>query len=164
MASMVRSAVWSVDKDQPVVRVATMERLLATSEAQRHFVLVLFEAFALTALILAATGIYGMVAGSVTERTREIGIRAALGASRRNLLSLVLRHGIGLTVTGLVLGLGGALVASRVFAALLFGVSRYDPLTYCVVSALLLCIAVAACLLPAMRAASVDPVQALRAE
>ena len=164
MASLVRSTIWSVDKDQPVVRIATMERLLTTSEAQRHFVLVLFEAFALTALILAATGIYGIVAGSVTERTREIGIRAALGASRRNLLSLVLRHGIGLTVAGLVLGLGGALAASRVFVALLFGVSRHDPLTYCVVSVLLLGIAMVACLLPAMRAASVDPMQALRAE
>jgi len=124
----------------------------------------LFELFALAALILAATGIYGIVSGSVTERTREIGIRAALGASRQSLLALVLRQGLGLSAAGVVLGVGGALAAGRLFASLLFGVSGHDLVTYCVVSMLLLSIAAIASLFPARRAASIDPMQALRAE
>src|SRR5271170_4781009 len=103
-----------------------MDKLLAKSESERRFVLMLFEAFALAGLALAATGIYGLLAGSVTERTREIGVRAALGASRRNIIALVLRQGMMLTILGIVIGLGGAAVASRAVAALLFGVSRLD--------------------------------------
>jgi putative ABC transport system permease protein len=164
MASAVRDAVWSVDRNQPIVRVATMDHLLRETEAKRYFVLMLFEVFALAALILAATGIYGIVSGSVTERMRELGIRAALGASRKSLLRLVLRHGLGLAAVGVAVGLGGALAASRAIAALLFGVTQYDPLTYCAISALLLGVAGIACLVPARRAALVDPMQALRAE
>jgi len=164
LAPVIRDAIWSVDKDQPVVRVAIMDNLLAASEAERHFVLMLFEAFALVGLVLAATGIYGVLAGSVSERTREIGVRSALGAPRGNILAMVIRQGMTLTVFGVLVGLSGAVVASHAIAALLFGVSRFDPATYVGVAALLICVSGIACLVPARRAASVNPVEALRAE
>jgi putative ABC transport system permease protein len=164
LAPAVRSAIWSVDKDQPIVRVATMENLLATSEAQRRFALILFEAFALVALALAATGMYGVLAGSVTERMREIGIRAALGASRGNILALVVRQGLVLTAAGVAIGLIGALAASQALTTLLFGISQLDPITYLGVITLLAAVAVVACGLPAWRAAQVDPSITLRAE
>jgi putative ABC transport system permease protein len=164
LAPAVRDAIWSVDKDEPIVRVATMDNLLAASEAERHFVLMLFEAFALVGLVLAATGIYGVLAGSVSERTREIGVRSALGASRGSILALVLRRGMTITIFGMLVGLAGAVVATRAIAALLFGVSRLDPLTYFSVTVLLICVSAVACFIPARRAATVNPVEALRAE
>src|SRR3712207_1343726 len=164
LAPAVRRAIWSVDKDQPIVRVATMRDLVARSAAERRFALVVFEAFALVALALAATGIYGVLASSVAERTREIGVRAALGASRRDILALVVRQGMTLTGAGVVLGLIGAAGASRALVTLLFGVSRLDPLTYLSVVAVLLGVSAIACWLPAWRAARVDPVIALRAQ
>ncbi len=160
----IRSAIWSVDKDQPIVRVATMDTLLAESEAQRHFALVLFEAFALVGLLLAATGIYGVLSGSVTERTREIGVRAALGASPAGILGLVLGQGMKLAGLGVVIGLIGALAASHALTTLLFGVSERDPVTYIGVTAALLAVAALACWIPARRAAQVDPAITLRAE
>jgi ABC-type antimicrobial peptide transport system permease subunit len=160
----IRKAIWSVDKDQPIVRVATMDALLATSQAERHFALILFEAFGGVALILAAIGIYGILAGSVTERMREIGVRAALGASRRNILALVLRQGMTLTGIGVVLGLAGAIAASRTLTSLLFGISRFDPITYIGVIALLTSISAIACWIPAWRAAQVDPSITFRVE
>ena len=164
LAPAVRSAIWSVDKDQPIVRVATMENLLAASEAQRRFALILFEAFALVALLLAATGIYGVLAGSVTERMREIGIRAALGASRGNVLGLVLRQGMVLTAVGMGIGLMGAAAASQAITTLLFGISPLDLITYLGVVALLGAVSGFACGVPAWRAAQVDPSITLRAE
>ncbi|MGA7461158.1 MAG: ABC transporter permease [Candidatus Korobacteraceae bacterium] len=164
MAPAIRRAIWSVDKDQPVVRVATMENLVAASEAQRHFALVLFEAFALVGLILAATGIYGVLSGNVAERTREIGVRAALGASPANILRLILRQGMTLTGLGVAIGLLGAVAASRALLTLLFGVSPLDPLTYAGVVAVLAAVAAIACWIPARRAAQVDPAITLRAE
>lgn len=164
LAPAVRDAIWSVDKDEPIVRVATMDSLLAASEAERHFVLMLFEAFALVGLVLAATGIYGVLAGSVSERTREIGVRSALGASRGSILALVIRQGMTLTVFGMLAGLIGAVGATHAIAALLFGISRFDPLTYVGVTALLIVVSALACFIPARRAASVNPVEALRAE
>jgi putative ABC transport system permease protein len=164
LAPAIRDAIWSVDKDQPIVRVATMDNLLAASEAERHFVLMLFEAFALVGLVLAATGLYGVLSGSVSERTREIGVRSALGASRGNILALVIRQGMTLTVFGVLVGLMGAVVASHAIAVLLFGVSRFDPVTYVSVTGLLICVACVACFIPARRAASIDPMQALRSE
>ncbi len=145
LAPAVRSAIWSVDKDQPIVRVATMESLLAASEAQRRFALILFEAFALVALVLAATGMYGVLAGSVTERMREIGIRAALGASRGNILALVVRQGMMLTAVGVAIGLMGAVAASQALTTLLFGISQLDLITYLGVIALLGAVSVFAC-------------------
>ncbi len=164
LAPAARDAIWSVDKDEPIVRVATMDNLLAASEAERHFVLILFEAFALVGLVLAATGIYGVLAGSVSERTREIGVRSALGASRGSILALVIRQGMTLTVFGMLVGLVGAVVATHAIAALLFGISRLDPVTYASVTALLICVSTVACFIPARRATSVNPVEALRAE
>ena len=164
MAPAIRRAIWSVDKDEPIVRVVTMDRLIAESEAQRHFALVLFEAFALVGLILAATGIYGVLSGNVAERTREIGVRAALGASPANILALVLRQGLALAGIGLVLGLIGAMVGSRALMTLLFGTSPLDPLTYLSVAAVLLIVSCFACWIPAHRAANVDPAITLRAE
>ena len=164
LAPAVRDAIWSVDKDQPIVRVATMDQLLALLVAERRFVLVLFEAFGLVALVLAATGTYGVLSGSVTERTREIGVRAALGATRADILALVVRQGMMLTLLGAVIGLMAGVAASSAIAALLFGVSRFDPVTYGGVTALLLSVSAIACFVPALRAASIDPIRALRNE
>jgi putative ABC transport system permease protein len=164
LASAIRQAVWSVDKDQPVVRVATMDDLVAASAAERRFALILFEAFALAALILAAAGIYGVLSGSVAERTREIGVRAALGASRRDILILITAQGMTLTVLGTAIGLLSAMVASQAVVTLLFGVSRLDPVTYAGVIALLLVVSTLACWVPAWRASRVDPAITLRAE
>jgi putative ABC transport system permease protein len=159
-----RQAIWSVDKDQPIIRVAMMDDLLAGTEARRRFALSLLQAFALTALILAAAGIYGVLAGSVAERTREIGVRSTLGASRGSILGLVLREGMRLTGCGIALGLAGALAASQALATLLFGTSRLDPLTYMAVIALMVGVSVLACWTPAWRAVRVDPATTLRAE
>jgi putative ABC transport system permease protein len=164
LAPAIEKAVWSVDKNQPIVRVATMDSLLATSEAERHFVLILLEAFGLVALLLAATGIYGVLSGSVTERMREIGVRAALGATRGDILALVIRQGMMLTALGIGIGLSGAMLASNALVTLLFGVSRLDPVTYFGVVALLGSMSLIACGIPAWRAARVDPAITLRAE
>jgi putative ABC transport system permease protein len=159
-----RQAIWSVDKDQPIVRVAMMDDLLAGTVAVRRFALILLQAFALTALILAAAGIYGVLAGSVAERTREIGVRSALGASRGSILGLVLREGMLLTGFGIALGLAGAFAASQALVTLLFGISPLDPLTYMGVIALMMAVSVIACWTPAWRAVRLDPATTLRAE
>ena len=164
LAAAVKKAIWSVDKDQPIVRVITMDHLVEASQAGRRFVLILFEAFALAALALAAIGIYGALSGSVTERTREIGVRSALGASRGDILAMVMHQGMMLTGLGVWIGLGGAVVASRALITLLFGVSRLDPVTFMAVIALLGGVSAVACWAPAWRAARVDPSITLRAE
>ena len=164
LAPAVRNAVWSVDRDQPIDRVATMDDLLAATAAERRFALVLFEAFALSALVLAAAGIYGALAGTVAERTREIGVRSVLGASRGMIVGLVIRQGLTMTGLGVVIGLAGAAIASRALAAMLFSVSPVDPATYLGVVALLIVVAGLACAVPAWRAARVDPAVTLRAE
>jgi putative ABC transport system permease protein len=164
VAAAVQEAIWSVDKSRPITRVATMDELVAATALERRFVLVLFETFGLVALALAAIGIYGILAGSVTERTREIGVRAALGATRTDLLSLVLRQGMTMTVIGMAIGLCGALVAGRALDAMLFGVTWLDLLTYLGAIVLLFVVSGIACLIPARRAASIDPMEALRNE
>jgi putative ABC transport system permease protein len=164
LAPAIRSAIWSIDKDQPIVRVNTMENLLTASAAERRFAMIIFEAFALVALLLAATGIYGVLSGSVTERTREIGLRAALGATRGDIVGLVIRQAMTLTGLGITIGLAGAVAASGALVTLLFGVSRLDPLTYLGVVALLAGVSAIACWVPAWRAARVDPSITLRAE
>ena len=164
LAPAIKRAIWSVDKDQPITRVATMESLLAASQAERRFALLLFELFGSVALVLAAFGIYGVLSGSVTERTREIGVRSALGASRASILALVLRQGMSLTVLGVAVGLVGAAAATQAIVALLFGTSPLDPITYLGVISLLLVTSAIACWLPAWRAAWVDPAITLRSE
>jgi putative ABC transport system permease protein len=164
LAPAVRAAIWSVDKDQPVMRVATMRELVAASVADRHFALVVFEVFGAAALGLAAIGLYGILSVSVTERTREIGVRTALGASSREILGLVLRQGMALTGVGVALGLVLAWAASRSLAALLFDLAPLDPITYAGVVGLLLGVSAVACWGPAWRAARLDPALTLRAE
>jgi len=164
LAPMVRRAIWSVDKDVPIVRVATMSTLATRAVADRRFALVLFEAFGIAALILVTTGLYGLLSGSVTERTHEIGVRCALGASPRGVVALVVRDGVGVAAAGVVFGLLAAAAATRGIAALLFGISPLDPITYVVVVAVLLGASAIACTAPAYRAASIDPSRALRAE
>jgi putative ABC transport system permease protein len=164
LAPAIRQAIWSVDKDQPIVQVATMDELLKASAAQRRFALIVFQAFALVGLVLAATGVYGVLAGSVTERTREIGVRVALGASPGDILALVFRQGMTLTGLGVAIGLSGAAAASGTLITLLFGISRLDPVTYLGVIVLLLGVSGIACWVPARRAAQVDPAITLRAE
>jgi len=164
LAPALRNAIWAVDKDQPIVRVATMDTLLAKSQSQRRFAMIVFEVFALVALVLAATGIYGVLSGNVSERMREIGVRAALGASRGDILGLVVRQGMTLTALGVAIGLVGAAVASGALVTLLYGVSRLDPVTYIGVIAVAAGVSAIACWVPAWRAARVDPAITLRAE
>jgi putative ABC transport system permease protein len=164
LAPALKKAIWSVDKDQPIVRVATMDDLVAVSAAERRFVLILFEVFGLVALVLAATGIYGVVSGSVAERTREMGLRAALGATRGDILTLVIRQGMTLTLVGMVIGFCGAVAASQALISLPFAVSRLDPFTYVGMIALLGGVSLIACGVPAWRAARVDPSITLRAD
>jgi ABC-type antimicrobial peptide transport system permease subunit len=164
LAPAIQQAIWSVDRNRPITHVATMEKLLAASALERRFVLVLFEAFGLVALVLAAIGIYGILAGSVTERTREFGVRAALGATRAGLVVLVMRQGLAMTCIGLAVGLCGALAAGRALNSMLFGVTWFDRITYLGTAILLFAVSGIACLIPARRAASVDPMQALRTE
>jgi ABC-type antimicrobial peptide transport system permease subunit len=164
LATPVRSAIWSVDRDQAIVRVATMNALVSRSIADRRFALILFEAFGLAALLLSSTGIYGVLSGAVTERVREIGVRAALGAQPLDIVGMVVRQGVGLAGVGLLLGVAGASVASRAVTALLFGVSHLDATTYVSVVALLATAALVASALPAFRAARIDPAMTLRSE
>ena len=164
MAPAIKQAIWSVDKGEPIVRVATMENLMSTSEADRHFVLVLFEAFGIVALLLAAVGIYGVLSYTVTVRTREIGVRTALGATRVDIVALIFGQGMTLTVIGVAIGIGGAVAASRTLLSMLYGISFFDPMTYFGVIALIACIAGIACSVTAWRAAHLDPAISLRAE
>jgi putative ABC transport system permease protein len=164
LAPAIQEAIWSVDKTRPITRVATMNELLTATALERRFVLVLFEAFGLVALVMAAIGIYGILSGSVTERTREIGVRGALGATRADILSLVFRQGMTMTVVGMAIGLCGALAAGHALDAMLFGVGWLDRITYLGAIVLLFAVSGIACMIPARRAASIDPMEALRNE
>jgi putative ABC transport system permease protein len=160
----IRAAIWSVDKNQPIARVATMEELLSATAAERQFSLILFEAFALAALILAAAGIYGVLSGSVSERTREIGVRSALGATRIEIVMMILRQGIILTGVGIVIGVFGAVILTQGIIAMLFQISHLDPITYVCMIVLLTLVASIASGVPAYRASCVDPARSLRSE
>jgi putative ABC transport system permease protein len=164
MAAAIRDAIHSVDRDLPILHAATMEAVVTNTADQRRFAFVLFQAFAVVALLLAGAGIYGVLAGNVTARTREIGIRSALGASRSGLLRLVMRQGLTLTVAGMTAGIVGALALTRFLRGLLFGVGAQDPVTFLGVVAVLVVVALAACLAPALRATRVSPLEALRDE
>ncbi len=164
IAPAVRQVVQAADPSQPITRLTTMEQVVAGSTAQRRLALVLFTAFSLTAVLMAAAGIYGVLAGSVTERTREIGVRSALGATPRTIVALVLAQGARLVVIGIAIGLGGAVMLGQVLRSLLFGVAPGDPLTIAVASLALAAVALLACVIPMRRAVRVNPVEALRAE
>jgi putative ABC transport system permease protein len=164
LAAAAQAAVWSIDRDQAISGIRTVRELLAQQEANRWFTTLLLGLFASVALVLALIGIYGVIAYSTAQRTQEIGIRLALGADRRSVLRLVLAGGLRIALVGLALGLAGALVLTRVLSSLLYGVGARDPLTFVVVPAVLLLVALAACWVPASRAMRVDPLTALRAE
>ncbi len=164
LAEGVRKAILEVDASQPVANVRTMEEGIAASVAQRRFILMLLSGFAGAALLLAAIGLYGVVAYAVSQRTREIGIRMALGATRDKVLGLVLRQGMLLTGMGIVLGVGGALGLTHVLRNMLYEVKANDPLTFTCVSLMLVLVALFASWLPARRAAKLDPMEALRYE
>jgi len=163
-ASALRQQVWSLDKDQPVFDVKTMDEVRSISVAIYSFSSVMLAVFAVVALILAAVGIYGVMAFAVTQRTQEIGIRMALGAGRADVLKLVLRHGMWLALIGVAIGLAGAWALTRFLSKLLVGVSTTDILTFSIVTFTLLFAALLACYLPARRATKVDPLVALRYE
>jgi putative ABC transport system permease protein len=141
-----------------------MEQWLDTSTAEPRYRTTLIGLFALLALVLASTGIYGVMSYSVTQRTHEIGVRMALGAGRLDVLKLVVRQGMLLVLIGVALGLMGAFALTRVLSTLLFGVTAKDPLTFVMVSLLLAFVAFIACYIPARRATKVDPLTALRYE
>ncbi len=164
MVAVVRGQVWAGDKDQPISNIETMERLMAKSVAPRRFNLLLLGVFALIGLALAGMGLYGVMSYTVTQRTREIGVRMAMGAQRGDVLRLVIGEGMKLALIGALLGLGGALALTRLLKTLLFGVSATDPLTFIVIAAVLIIVALLACWIPARRAASMDPLVSLRVE
>lgn len=160
----IEDAVWSLTRDAPVYGISTMEQMVRDLEWQPRFVVQLLTGFALLALILASTGIYAVLAYTVSERTREIGIRVAVGAGRRDILRMVGRDALVLAALGVGSGILGALAASRVLESLLVGVSARDPATYALLAAILTAVALVASYLPALRATRVDPVDALRSE
>ena|SRR5205807_7261445 len=164
LTESVRQSILQIDPDQPVSDIRTLENVIGSSVAQRRLILLLLGGFAGVALLLAAIGLYGVIAYTISQRTREIGVRMALGATRSNVLGLVLRQGMLLAVIGVALGLVGALGMTRVLTNLLYGVKPTDPVTFVAVSLVLLLVSLAACWLPARRAARVDPVEALRHE
>jgi putative ABC transport system permease protein len=142
----------------------TMSEIRTRSVGDRRFTMILLAGFAVLGLVLAAIGIYGVLAYSVARRTREIGVRMALGAARARVVRMVLRDSLAPVVAGSVIGIAGALLATRLMRTLLYGVSATDPLTYFVVVAVLLAVSVLASVVPASRAARVDPLVAMREE
>jgi putative ABC transport system permease protein len=164
VAASVERAIHEIDRDLPVVSIRSMNQLMAISLAARRLTLVLLMSFAALALLLAGIGIYGVVSYSVKQRTRELGIRVALGAQAGDVLKLILAQGLKLALIGVVIGLAAAFALTRWMESLLFGVRPTDPLTFGVVAVVLLCVSLLACWIPARRATKVDPMVALRIE
>ena len=164
VAGSIRDKVWAIDKDQPVFDVRTMQEVRSLSVGLQQFNSVMIGVFATVALVLASIGIYGVMAFAVSQRTREIGIRMALGARKADVLKLVVANGMKLAFIGLAIGLVASWVLTRFISSLLYGVRPTDPLTFSVVSLCLLAAAFLACYLPARRATKVDPLEALRYE
>ncbi len=164
LTTAVRQEVRAIDPAQPLTNVSTMNEIVASSIAPRRFSMLLLTVFAAAALLLATTGVYSVMAYAVSERTREVGIRIALGAERADVIRLILKQGLTLTLIGVAAGLVGAFAAARAITNLLYGVKATDPLTFLTIALLLMFVALLACYLPARRAAKVDPVIALRHE
>ncbi len=160
----VRQRLHELDAELPMANVRSMDQWLSASAAQPRLNAWLVAAFACVALALAAIGVYGVLSYSVTQRTREIGLRMALGAERSSVLRLVVREGMAVAVVGIAAGLVGALAVSRVLGSLLYGVPERDPATFAGVAAALAVVALLACAAPAWRASKVDPMVALRCE
>jgi putative ABC transport system permease protein len=162
MAGALRAAVRSVEKNAPIYGVAPLEQRLGTYLAQRRFQTSLLAGFSIVALLMAAVGIYGLIQYSIATRAQEIGIRMAIGAQAGEIFRMILGEGLKLSLTGLLIGLVGALWLGQAGAGLLFGVTPTDPLTLLAVSLLLITVAVAACYFPARRAMKIEPIVALR--
>jgi putative ABC transport system permease protein len=164
LRSSVAASVQSLDADLAITDIMTMEQRVRESLAGDRFMAVLFGGFAAAALVLAALGIYGVMSFAVAQRTHEIGLRMALGAGRDQVLRQILRDGVATSIVGVVFGSIGAYLAGRAMKGMLFGVDAIDPIAFSIVTGLLLASAIVACLVPALRAASVDPMMALRQE
>jgi len=164
LVAAVSREIHAVDPNQPISVIATMAKLLGEETEQRQVGMILVATFAGMALLLAALGIYGVLAYFVAQRTREIGVRVALGAKTRDVLMMVMKQGMALTSFGIVIGLIGGLALTRMMKSLLFGVSATDPVTYAVIALLLIAVALLACWIPARRATKVDPMVALRCD
>ena len=164
LGKAIRKEVLALDKDQPVTNMMTMDAVISRSVWQQRFYTILFGVFAVLALVLASVGIYGVMTYAVARRTQEIGIRMALGARAVDVLKLIIRNGMALITVGVVIGLIGAVALTRLLTTLLFGVTPTDTVTFAVISAVLIVVALLACYLPARRAAKVDPLVALRYE
>ena len=164
IANSVKQQVWALDKDQPVSQVDSMENMLSEWIAPARFTMTILLAFGALALILAAVGLYSVLAYAVTLRTREIGVRVALGAEPRRVASMILREGVGLTIIGVAIGLAGSFALTRYMQSLMFGISALDATTFLLVSGILAAIAIMASDLPARRASLINPLEALRAE
>jgi ABC-type antimicrobial peptide transport system permease subunit len=158
------AAIRALDPDLPIYNVRTMAERVAASLARRRFAMLLLTLFACLALGLAAIGTYGVIAYLVSQGTRELGIRLALGATPRGIVIMIVRHGVAMGALGIGLGLAGALALAPLMRSLLFGVGPSDPVTYCGIALLLAAVALAASVLPARRAALIDPMGALRGE
>ena len=159
-----REVVHGLDSELPLYDARPLDDLVRESIAERRFYALLLATFAGLALVLAAVGIYGVIGYSVQQRRRELGIRIALGATRKRVILMVMRQGMALTLIGAIAGLAGAGVLTRVLSGQLFGVSASDPLTFLAVPAILIAVALVACVVPARRALKVDPASAIRAE
>jgi putative ABC transport system permease protein len=164
VAAAVRNAVWEVDHEQPVIQIRSMESVISESIWRQHVSTSMLSVFAVIALVLSAVGIYGVFSYSVSRRTHEIGIRAALGATRTDILWLIVREGLALTLIGVVVGIVAAMELTRLLAGLLYGIRPRDPLTFAALSLLLTGVALLAMCIPARRATKVDPMVALRYE
>jgi putative ABC transport system permease protein len=162
LPAQVRQQVQTVDQSLPVFRAESLSQSVSASLAERRFSMEMVALFALTALLLAALGIYGVISYIVNERTHEIGIQLALGAQRGKIMQMVVREGLSLAIAGAAVGLVGALIVSHLMTGLLYGVRPTDPLTFIGVTTLLTAVAVSACYLPARRAVRIDPIVALR--
>src|SRR5262249_24789431 len=162
IARAVRQEVQSVNSALPVFGVSTLGKTVSASLAVRRFSMELIAMFALTALCLAALGIYGVISYMVSERTHEIGVRLALGASRLDVMRIVMRQGLAIAIVGAGVGLAAALVVSHAMAALLVVVSATDPMTFAITAVVLALVAMVGCYVPARRAIRVDPIVALR--